>query len=58
MRMSFARLTDVGHLPKRDLRARGSADQYVGKVLKVAPVIAPRNACVQRSAALSAAEPL
>ncbi len=39
MRMSFARLTDVGHLPKRDLRARGSADQYVGKVLKVAPVL-------------------
>ena len=29
----------VGHLPKRDLRARGSADQYVGKVLKVAPVL-------------------
>jgi hypothetical protein len=39
MRMSFARLRDVGRFSKRDLRARGSADQYVANVLKVAPVL-------------------
>src|SRR6266446_6800182 len=32
-------LTDVSHLPERDLRARGSRDQYVGEVLGIAPVL-------------------